>query len=145
MAEAVLVEFYSKPATEVYNRFGYLHSHGKYDQVEFFFNYFGVPFERRRIAHLEFVGQRVFFDVAQTAAGVLNAVFLFSPAVIFLVTFAVGARVHEKNLAEYVAVSLAITRFGLGVFEGHDGFFGGVHTAHRRAVIVTLVPAAHTL
>ena len=55
--------------------------------------------------------------------------------VVRLVALAEGTHVHHEDVH---------LRLGV-VLPGHDGFFGGVHAADRRAVVVGLVARADAL
>ena len=78
---------------------------------------------------------RVFLQGADPAARVLHVVAVARPLEVAPVALRKGSHVHHEHLD----VQLRL------VLLGHDGFFGGVHTAHRRAVVVALIPRADAL
>ncbi len=61
-----------------------------------------------------------------------NALFFLGVVIKALKIFPMGAHVHIENSAVQIIA---------GMFLGDDGFFDGVHTAHRRAV--GIVAAVH--
>ncbi len=66
---------------------------------------------------------------------ILHAVFFLGAMIVFFVTFAEGAHVHHENM-----------HFGIGfVFLRHDRFFGGIHAAHGRTIIMGLIARADAL
>ena len=73
-------------------------------------------------------------DLRGAAAGEADAQPL-GPLVVLVEALAVGPDVHVEDLAGQVRL----------VLHGDDGFLDGVHAAHRRAVVVLRIPAAHAL
>jgi len=78
---------------------------------------------------------RVFVQGAETAARIAHAVAVARPLKVTPIALGEGAHVHHED----VHVQLWL------VLLSHDRLFGGVHAAHRRAVVVALVARADAL
>ncbi len=73
--------------------------------------------------------------LADPAAGVFDAIFILGRAEIVQVPLGESPHIHHKDVDVQVGIMLL----------GDDRFFGGVHAADGRAVIVALVAAADAL
>ncbi len=126
VAEAVLIQLDPEPRSQLLDRIGDLHAHREHHHVE------ALVLQLPRLvlkAHQEIVRGRILAQAAQAAAGVLDAVPVAGPLVVAPVALRERPHVHHEDMD--FEIGLVLLR--------HDGFFGGVHAAHRRAVIVALV------
>ena len=130
MAETILIQFNAQLTSKVFYRIRYFHTHREDNQVKFRFHRLRVALIRGTVAQDKIVVFRVFAYFTDPATGVYHAIFFLSSPIIFLVTFAVGAGVNKKYLAVHVASVRMGPGFSLGMFNGHDGFFGGIHAAY---------------
>ncbi len=132
MTEAVLVQLDPEPATQVLDRLGDLHA----DRENHHFEAFLVQVPCLvLIAEQQIAGGGILVQPADTATGVADPVAV--PGSLEVAPVALGERPHVHH--EHVDVQIGL------VLLGHDRFLGGVHAAHRRAVVVGLVARAHAL
>ena len=148
MAESVIIQLDAEIAPQLLDLVAHLHADREHDEIKFLF---GNRSARARppasglrpliskVSEAEIARRGILLERRNARAMILDAVFGLRAVIIFLVALAERARVHKEHVA------LECVAFGFGVLERHDGFFGGVHAAHRRAVIVRLIAAAHAL
>ncbi len=126
MAEAVFVELDSESPTELLDRVRYLHPNREDHQVE------ALVLELARfilVAHQQITGGGIFAQASEAAPGVLDAVPIAGPFVVAPIALGERPHVHHEDMDVQIGL----------VFLGHDCFLGGIHAAHRRAVVVALV------
>ena len=131
MAKAIVVQLNSQFSTQLAYTLRNLHPNGKHHHVELFL-------ADRRLVHIaqaQVLRLWIFLHRRDSAARILDAIFLARPAVILLVTLAEGTHIHHEHV-----------HFGIGlVLDSHNRLFGGIHATHRRAIIVRLVARADAL